>query len=123
MFENNGWSEFTKTSRDGYLEKYRNQIVIVVGKGKNKNIYITDAVWETLGKSEYIKVLTRGSNIAFVKCDNDVGFKVQHNHNSSLVHISGVSLCNAYQLKSGAYDAHIETGKVVFDARQSPAIA
>lgn len=120
--DSNGWAKFEKRAKTGYLEKYKDRIAVIVAKGKPSVLYLPKAVLEAMGNPEYVEILTRGSNAAIMGGKKeDEGFKVQ-NHQTYCSYIACKSFLVQFGLKAGAYEAHIETGKVVFDMEQKPAV-
>lgn len=131
MQDTNGWQDWHPQGPAGKFEKYANRIVVIVGLSKSKTtkgrIYLTEAVLKYLGHPKFIKLMTRGNNIALTS----------HNTNEGAYAVSKKSLkgatpfisCGAFidqfkheghTLIQGVYEAHVEAGKVIFDVAQSP---
>lgn len=131
MANESGWNEWVPQGPSGKFEKYATRVVVIVGVSKSKSskgrIYLTDAVLKYLGNPKFVKILTRGNNIALMS----------HNTNSGAYAVSKKTVkgatpflsCGAFidqfkheghTLIQGVYEAHVETGKVVFDVLQSP---
>jgi hypothetical protein len=123
--EVNGWTDEDPRGpgAGGRYGAYNNQFVVIFSNTKSKFIYLPRAVLEALGNPTYIKVRSRGSNIGFFKWETtDGAFKVQRSHKGMIPYISLTALVKRWNIKPGVYEAHIESGGVVFDTRQQPSM-
>ena len=126
MFQ--GWKIFERSAGGGSVyEKYKSQMVVVVSRGKkNNSLYIMPKVLEAIGKHERIMLMTRGSNVALVGTSDIAGYKLQNlsqsngRHRGHYTHIQITKFRKAHDLKSGAYNVHIENGMAVFDLAYTP---
>lgn len=124
---NNGWVTWQPASKS-FLSRYKDRMVIIIGKGRTRCIYLTDAVLKHLNRPEYVVVMTRGTNIAFGVGSGENGYKVQYPENSTAVgaakpstaSLTAIGLVKGYGLESGVYDCHPEGNLVVMDSRQTP---
>lgn len=130
------WQIFVPQSSKGKYEKYNNQICMIVSityTGKRQDeikaarLYLTDAVDKILGRPDFIKIGTRGSNVGIIPLMTDDGecYAVMKKRDGkeeqigmSFVNINAFAkLCN---LKPGVYEAHSEAGVIVFDTQAMP---
>jgi hypothetical protein len=117
----NGWVDIRPESGGSRYNAYNNQLVVIFSDTKQMYVYLPRVVMEALGNPEYIKVRARGSNIGFFKWETaDKAFKVQRSHKGMVPYVSLTSLIKKWNIKPGAYEAHIESGGIVFDTQQLP---
>lgn len=130
---NGGWVDWQPQGGGGKFDKYQNQLVIIVSRTEGQRVgnrvtkfsarvYLTDATMKALGNPNYVKISTRGSNVGIMATSEDdprkyvVGLK----QNNSTPFISATSFVKAHNIAQGAYNAHLETGVIVFDTREVP---
>jgi hypothetical protein len=117
----NGWTDVTPASGGSRYNAYNNRLVVIFSDTKQKFVYMPRVVIEALGNPEYIKVRARGSNIGLFKSEvPGKAFKVQRSHKGMVPYISLTALVKKWNIRAGVYEAHIESGGVVFDTQQMP---
>lgn len=118
---NNGWNKYQKKAGSiRFSDMYKNQLVVIIGGGKSKYMYLSDALYKALGYPDRVEILTRGSNIGLVKSENIGSFAITKSEGATR-YISATRLAREYNLQEGAYVAHIEAGDIaVFDTQYPP---
>jgi hypothetical protein len=121
--EGNGWTKFAKRAGGSYYNKYKNRIVVIVPDEKHQDhVVVTAACYEALGKPKKIDKLTRGTNVAFVGSDSGyVVSSIREQADPNQYYVSLGRWRKEWKIRSGVYDAHIESGMIVFDTAQTPA--
>lgn len=135
MNNNNNWEEWKPQGPAGKFDKYKTQIVVIVGVAKNTSktskgrIYLTDAVLKFLGNPTHIAIKTRGPNIALTSSNTSVGAYAIAKRQDSIKNATPFISCGAFieqykhesfHLVQGIYSAHIDSGMVIFDMQQTP---
>jgi hypothetical protein len=117
--QTNSWQEWNPRKRSS-LEKYTNQLVVIVGKGKSRVVYLTDADMKILKNPKNVKVYTRGNNIAIAASDDTRDYSVQSHEKSRFPNLTINAVMKSYNLQPGVYICHIEGGMLIFDTLQTP---
>lgn len=130
MDGNGGWTTFEPQHSPSKYLKYKTRLVIIIAKGKTKSVILTDEFLKKLGNHDYVKVMTRGSNIGFMGVDSaDGAYKIGYStseedkkaNNRGTAFLNLIALVKEYNLIPGVYDAHVEAGGViVFDTQSAP---
>lgn len=127
-----GWEEWT-SRRDSPMQKYVNELVIVVAGGKYKTLYISQEVLRRLKNPKRVKIMVRGNNAAIVASeDEDTGFTVRYplsreeaetkgGSHSTMPFIAPTAFLKNFGLVPGAYRGHFENDMLIFDMMQIPA--
>lgn len=123
----NGWETFSPQGPTSKFDKYDTELRVIVSGGKKKQVIrLTKLGMKELGQPKFVRVLTRGQNIGFMGVDKqEDAYTVMYpkkdgeSHGSPFLNVQ--ALINAYKLDNGVYDAHMESGVLVFDARSRPA--
>ena len=116
----NGW-KIIERSRNNKMDKYDNQFVVVISSGKrNKYLYLMPKIQEALKNPEKIMFMSRGSNIAMVGTAGDYGYKVQTSKGGHYPYVQIMKIIDTFNLKPGAYSAHVENDMIVFDSADTP---
>lgn len=115
----------------GKFDKYKSQIKIIVSGGDSKKskrvFYLTNAVYEALGKPRYVRIGSMGTDVIFMKSEDQQGAYsiTQARHSNGQEHgskfVNAASFIEKYEIKRGVYDARIEEGMVIFNKDQMPA--
>jgi hypothetical protein len=121
----NGWKVFDKRKGGGKLmDKYKNRMVVVVTDSQNSYLYMSDNVWQAMGKPEHINVMTRGSNVGLASSQNGEGYKTQRHNEGDTPYLALTKFFKEMNLQPGVYDVHMEAGGVaVFDSQGTPSKA
>lgn len=114
----NGWSSWDNR-RFSSMEKYANQIVVVVSRGSKRHLYLSNKVMELLNNPGFIQIFVRGNNVGLAFSEAGIGYKVDTEN--VLASIFPSSLLKHFNLASGAYTAHFENDMIIFDIEQTPA--
>jgi len=118
----NGWKVFEKRTHNAFMTKYDNQLVVVVGHGKNPYLYFSLSLIDALKKPNHISLHTRGSNVGLMKDeDGSTGYKLQVSNKGHAPYLSVAKFFKEYPLRSGAYFCHMEGQVAVFDSQDTPA--
>lgn len=126
-----GWVTW-ENQKETYLRKYAKQMVVVVGRGKARQMYLSDEVIKKLGHPVAVQLATRGSNVAIMPAkEGSGGYKVSYPEEqktesaarATLASVNPLALIKHFGLAPGAYDCHLEgQNMIVFDTLQKPAI-
>lgn len=132
--QDNNWSDWEPQKSIGKFSKYENRIAVPIArtsseKGVKGRLYLTTAVMKYLGNPKYIKIKTRGQNIAITASNTSDGSYTVANKASiknATPFISCGSFVEKYRhenfvISQGVYDAHVDAGMVIFDIAQTPA--
>jgi len=123
------WKPVRVTSKSSSLRKYKNEMVIVMSKGKSRKMYLTTKVLDELGFPETVAFFERGSNIAIANADvieNKAGLdclKVTPVEGVDYYKIvAATGLAKNRELRPGVYRVHLESGMAVFDTASEPSL-
>lgn len=119
----NGWHIFTPSGGGaGKYDKYMSLMCILVSDNKVRSaVYLTEKVMKELGEPKYIVVMVRGTSIGFVKSETHqdayvvMRSRTSENGKDKQGHpfLNLSALLKKFNVKPGAYDAHLEPGGVV----------
>lgn len=129
-----GWTTFAPQSSKGKYEKYTNRVCIIISitYGKKNEItsarlYLTGAVDKLLQMPTSIRLMTRGSNVGLMSVSDDDGEsytvsrkKENKDEQIGMAFLNVTAFAKFCNLKPGVYEAHPETGVVVFDTQSMP---
>ena len=126
----NGWETFVPQGPSSKFEKYDTLICVIISggsgrKGGGERLTLTSAVDKALGHPKFIRIMTRGQNIGFVKVElPDDAYTVMQaktdGKETGRRFLNITALVKKYHLARGVYDAHIDNGILVFDTKSEP---
>jgi hypothetical protein len=137
------WQIFVPQGSKGKYQKYANRLVVIVSITEDKKgnishgrLYFTDAIDNILQHPDFVKLGMRGSNVGIIPMEQDdgecyvvarkgIGKKRTKDEaeQTGMAFVSINAFAKYYNMKPGVYEAHSETGVIVFDTQSMPSRA